>query len=311
MEPTAIATLLETFEFEDLLPVPVVGAIALDAALTGPLDQPVVVGRVTNACAENAKPQEPEPSPQPRNRTARNAAQTAARQNQTCELRVDRVPVAGLRVDFQADVLEQRLRVQRVQIQPRAGGAIAAQGIATLKGEKPVAVVNAVFADLPANALAANYGVPLPLPVGAIAGKARAVVPLKDWQDLSVVVNSQVLGGTVDIGNLEIKDKQWAGTVIAQNLEIPAPLPAERANARLRIAGRLDRFTPDTFTVNGQASATVAEGQVTVSRLNLKQNRFAALVEAQNAGVQAIAAELLPEQFCSIARRQSQWSAGD
>ncbi|NEO88427.1 MAG: hypothetical protein F6J87_30000, partial [Spirulina sp. SIO3F2] len=284
LKPTAVNALLKTFEFEKLLPVPVAGAIALQAALAGPLDQPVVVGRVTNACPENSEP--------PRQRSQP--------QNRVCELRVDRLPVAGLLVDFKADVFAQRLQVERVQIQPRAGGTIVAKGIASLKGEKPVGILNAAFADLPANALLATYGILLPLQAGQIAGQARAVVPLNDWQNLKATVSTQVLGGTVDIGNIELTDKQWAGTMIAQNLKIPAPLPADRANARLRIAGRLDRFSLDTITVNGQASATLAQGQVTVPRLALRQNQFSAQVEAQNAGVKAIASQFLPAQFADI-----------
>ncbi|MEM8639831.1 MAG: translocation/assembly module TamB domain-containing protein [Cyanobacteria bacterium P01_G01_bin.54] len=276
LEPTTIATLLETFEYDDLIPVPVTGAIALNAAVFGPLDEPQVIGRITNACP--GKPAD-----------------------QRCELRVDRLPFKSFRADFQANILKQTAQVTRVQLQPRAGGQILAQGSGQLKGAQPVAQLRAQFLDLPADALLSTYGVPLPVPVGTLAGQAQVTVPVKDWQKLQATVTAQLLGGRVDIRDVELRDQQWSGTVTAQNLRLPAPLPIQNVNVRLPVRGRLDRVSLDALTVeSGQAQAQVGQGWLSASRLTLQQGRFTAIVEAQNAELGAIATPFLPAQLAAL-----------
>ncbi|MGB0563945.1 MAG: hypothetical protein ACPGVO_19420, partial [Spirulinaceae cyanobacterium] len=309
LEPTAIATLLETFNYEDLLPVPVAGSIALNATLFGPLEQPKIMGRVVNACPElgSDRPAESQaqieagltPDRRTRHSVLRNPVLQSANRQQ-CELRLDRLPFRSLLADFHIDLLQQRLTLQQAGLQPRAGGMIRAQGGGILKGARPLAQLKAEFAELPADALLSAYGIPLPVRVGSVGGEAQVLVPIRNWRKLQATVVSQVLGGVVQVGNVELTDQQWSGRVIARNLNLPAPLAVRDATANLQLGGRLDRFGLDTFTVAGQAQAQVGQGRLTASRLALAGGQFSGLVEAQNADVGAIAANFLPAQFATL-----------
>lgn len=273
LPPTKISTLLETLEFEDLVPVPVSGAIALAANLSGSIEDPKLTARVVDACVKE----------------------------ELCDsLRVDRVPFKELAVDVAVDVKNQDLLLKQAILEPRSGGRIVAKGDVSLKDEVPAGVLSATFANLSADALLATYDVPLPIRVGRLSGQAQAYVPLEDWQKLKATVTAQVLDGTVTIGNVALQQKLWSGTVAAQNLRVPDPLPVERANARLKVGGRLDSFELDTFTASGIAQAQLAQGQITASRIDLRNGQFSTVVEAQSAEVGAIAANYLPEPLQDI-----------
>ncbi|NET54644.1 MAG: hypothetical protein F6K47_00065 [Symploca sp. SIO2E6] len=260
-QPVTVKQAWETLKLNKL-PVPVVGKVKTDLQVTGPVDQPIVSGKLVN----------------------------------TNVTKVDKVDFDKVSADFRLTTADQKLQVNELQAQPTAGGLVKGKGEVGLGKNS-----NLVFAlqanQIPGDAIASLYDIKLPLPLGPVSGKTQVVVPLANSQNYRAEgsANLNLAGGSVQLSNLQVAGGRWQGLAQLQNLalsQLTPDLPPKfegRFTGAFNLAGTLASFKPEDITAIGAGNLNVVGGLVSLTNVQLQQGRVSSLVRASGIKLERLA----------------------
>jgi len=253
--PVSLAEVQDTVNLD--LPFATEGVIKVDATVNGPLSSPVLAGMLTNV---------------------RN-------------LQIDEVAIETLLAEFR--LVPPVLDINQLVIVPVEGGRITGNGNVNLEADGGV-LFDAQLADLPADALAANYGLALPqeYAIGTVNADVEVFGPfsgiqaIANWQVQNQVYPGQgeirYDGNTVRVQNtrfnlspqtgggaatvdatLDLDQGSWRAAVDTNNINIePFTDQAQgQLNSTIQLSGRLDNLSPEAINLRGQAQ--LANAQVT------------------------------------------------
>ncbi len=277
--PVTLAALFDMVVWEppDLA---LAGAIAVQAAITGDLEDPILSGRLTNACRPAVNRLS---GPQPR----------------TCPLRVDRLDFETVATDFTLHWGAQTLTLDRFFAQPRLGGTITAQGDLRWS-EAPLAALEVQLFGLPGAALAQLYDLALPLELGEIGARAQLAIALNNPRQVRATVASQmeVGGGQVRVDPFTVVGRRFTGRLQASGLTaarlgLATPLPGNSLAGDLTVAGSLTPPLTEGLALAGQVQVAIAGGSLVIDQLQLANQQLTATVNV--AGINARA--LLPQEL--------------
>jgi translocation and assembly module TamB len=252
-QPVAVKQVLQTFNFKEL-PVTVSGQVQTALRVTGPLAKPVVSGEVVT----------------------------------TKPALVDRVNFRAISAKF--GFVDSRLTISNLRAIPTVGGVITGNGRVQL-GEKGGVVFDVQAANVPGDAIAKNYNVNLPVPIGAVSARTQIFGSLDNLQNLRATgsANLNVAGGSVIANNVQVIGKRFSTQVRASGVQLDrlAQVPPSLrgpVSGNFNLFGSLDSFSPSTLRGNGSASLNIAGGNVTANNIQLANGRFSTQVRAS--GVQ-------------------------
>jgi len=262
--PVSLDDLATTFELEP--PLPLSGAVAVEADITGDVEEPILTGRLRNACPTNA------------NRLRGPNADT-------CPLRLDRLDFDTVAADFQLHLSAQEFTLERFLAQPRLGGAIAVQG--KLHWPKPLAELDVQVLGLPSAALAERYDLALPADLGDIAARAQVAIALSEpgtWQ-ARATSNLQVGDAQATLAPFLASNQQFAGRLrfsglTAAGLGLTAPLALDDLEGDLAIAGSPQPPFTQGLSLAGRLQLSAAGGSLSIENLRLADQRLTARVTA-------------------------------
>jgi len=271
--PVGIERVLTTFGVE---PLPMAGAIALTAQVTGPLDQLIITGGIRAACLT--------PSP-------------------CTPLRVDRVGIETLTANFRLIVAQQQLAFTQLRLLPTFGGEIGGQGVGNFRNtENHSAKLQLNWRNLPINAALARYDITLGQNLGLTTGQGEATIPLQHWQQSQVQLTTGLLGGTVQGRTVAAMDspETWQGVINARGIRWPLDLPFGATDARIELTGRWDSYAVadqvEAVTFRGQAQTQIGEGRVVVPRFQWQGDSGVAVVRTEQVPLELFKT-LLPSQW--------------
>lgn len=298
-----LANLTQTFNFKP--PVPVSGSVRLATKVTGTIESPTVLGRIST----------------------------------TKPTQIDKLNFRDISTTFAFAPETNELIISNIQIVPTAGGRITGKGNAKLG--QPGGVAIALQAqNLPGDAIAKIYNLNLPanINLGKINAQTLISGPLNNIRIATnfqapqatyplrgqVVVNNgeirltnaiaQVPGGNVQ-ASARVINNRWQATVQAAQLpvssilaitqlgeqqnqpEIPQPIRQGTITGTVNLAGNLDSFQPGDIQANAQVNLQAAGGNIRISQLELNQGNWQALVNAS--GINLALFPQIPPQFRS------------
>ncbi|NJK99941.1 MAG: hypothetical protein HC910_04985 [Spirulinaceae cyanobacterium SM2_1_0] len=269
--PVTLSELFDTFELEPPA-IPLSGAVAMAAEISGDLEEPILTGNLSNVCATNRA-----------GRQRRDAAEP-------CPLRVDRLDFDTVAADFSLRLGAREFEVSRFLALPNLGGTITASGQLDL--DSLVANVDARVFGIPGAALAQRYQLDLPTDVGEIAARAQLAVALDNPTDFRATVSSdlEVAGGQVSIDGLEVTADQFAGTaqvtgLAAANFGLPERLAIQGLTGNFTASGPLTLPASDGLALAGRVQLALGGGAVTIDQLRLADQRLTATVIASGIAV--------------------------
>jgi translocation and assembly module TamB len=269
---------------EVTLPVTTAGTFRANVAMTGPLNQPVIA---TELLSQGT-------------------------------VVVDRVPLSDLRVN--TTLRAPTLTVDRFQVIPQPGGAIAGSGQFTFgQAGQPSQLALAFQGDrLPATALGQLYGLSpnvdlglvsldgeLAGPVGQLVGTARWRAPAGDFPaqgSLALEDNTlrftdtfvQVAGGTVaGTGTLGLGDRRWQADLRALDLQL-GQMGAGVAGSLTgtgQFGGRLGPGALENLQGQATGQALLAGGDIN-ARATVDQGRWVADLQANELQLQDLSPDL-------------------
>ncbi|MFB2936607.1 translocation/assembly module TamB domain-containing protein [Aerosakkonemataceae cyanobacterium BLCC-F154] len=301
-----LANLTQTFKVKP--PVPVSGAVRLATKVTGTIESPTILGRVST----------------------------------TKQTQIDKLNFRDISTNFAFAPQTNELIISNIQIVPMAGGRITGKGNAKL-GQPGVVAIDLQAQNLPGDAIAQIYNLNLPanINLGNINAQTQITGPLNNIRIATnfqapqatypltgqAVINNgeirltnataQVPGGNVQ-ASARIANNRWQATVQANQLpvnsilaitqtanqnqqqkppEIPQPIRQGKISGTVNLAGTLDSFQPENIQANAQANLQVAGGNIRVSQVQLNQGNWQALVNAS--GINLALFPQVPPQFRS------------
>lgn len=257
-QPVTIKQVLQTFKIQET-PVPISGEVQAAIQLVGPLNKPIVRGEFVT----------------------------------TKPTQVDRVTFRNISSGF--GVVDSTLTVNNLRAVPTFGGLVTANGRIGLDEQRPIAF-NVQATNLPGTALARNYNVNLPVPVGLISARTQIVGSVNNAQNIRAtgIAQANVAGGTVTVTNVQIAQQRFRAQVQAQRVELASlPQIPPRFQGLLSgdfiVGGSLANFSPATLSGTGSANLNIAGGTVSASNIQLNNGRFRAQVQANNVQLSRVA----------------------
>ncbi|MGQ4647962.1 translocation/assembly module TamB domain-containing protein [Lyngbya aestuarii] len=266
-KPIALKPVLQTFSIPEL-PVPASAEVQAVLKITGPPDNPLVVGKVTT----------------------------------TKPAQIDKVNLSKITGDFRLVATKLSLTINNLQAKPTVGGLVTGDGLVKL-GENGTFVFDLQASEVPSEAIANTYNVDLPIPLGRVSAKTQIIGSLGNLQNLRATGqgNLKVADGSVTINNVEVAQGRWQGLVQAANIAVAKlsdNLPPQlqgRFDGTFNLSGSLDSFTPQTISGSGSGNMNIAGGLVSLTNIDLKNGSLSALVQAD--GVQLERLAEVPPQF--------------
>ncbi|MFB2836983.1 translocation/assembly module TamB domain-containing protein [Floridanema evergladense] len=301
-----VANLTQTFKVKP--PVPVSGEVRLVSKVTGTVDSPTILGRVST----------------------------------TKQAQVDKLNFRDISTNFAFAPQTGEIIISEIQIVPVSGGRITGKGNAKL-GESGGVALDLQAQDLAGDAIAKIYNVNLPanITIGNINAQTQVSGPLNNIRIATnfqapqgtyplngeVIINNgeirltnataQVPGGNVQ-ASARIANNRWQATVQAAQLpvnsilaitqtanqnqqqnqpEIPPTIRQGRITGTVNLAGNLDSFQLGDITANAQGNLQVAGGNIRLSQAELNQGSWRGLVNAS--GINLALFPQVPPQFRS------------
>ncbi|MBE9116479.1 translocation/assembly module TamB domain-containing protein [Lusitaniella coriacea LEGE 07157] len=271
-ESTTIKELLQTFDLK-APGVPLSGGFKVGLKVTGPLDKPLVAGNLIG----------------------------------TQPFDVDKVRFRDIQAKFAFSSATSIFALQDFQATPTGGGKVRGKGQIKLGKEGKPGTVALDFRteNVPGDAIASLYFKDeLPFRIGPVNLQTQVFGPLNKIEDLQARVSTNKLlgSGNLTVNNIKLKDGRWRGNLFASNLPLNRVLPATSplrsevgtASARLDVSGRVNNFSLNTLTAQGNVSAGVAGGTVRANNLQLNNGRFTTQLQASDVQTASIAAKVLP-----------------
>lgn len=283
-----VADVIDTFKLP-ATPVPVIGEVKAQVAVTGILDNPLIT-----VTAQAPKP-----------------------------ILVDKLELADFRTEFA--IFDNALTVRYFRGKPVIGGTFSGEGkiqfpvIAQNQNQKtqnsqllPKNSKNAGSADfnikvaqVPARKLVEAYKMPISLALGAANAQFRVFSPLDKVEDLKVTgaVNIPLGEGTIKAENLVISKGLWQTRVNVTNVAfdqtvdraiasgLPPYLNQGKVAGLLNISGKIDNFNLDQILAQGQGVLKLQNGQIIAQQISLQQGNFKGDVIAKNLNLK----QLLPQ----------------
>lgn len=112
----------------------------------------------------------------------------------------------------------------------------------------------------------------------------------------------QIAGGTVAVSKILLGDQSFGAELVANGIrpgrllkQAPPPALTGPASGTFQIAGDTNALSLNTLRGAGKASLVVGGGTVTASNIQLANGRYQAQVQANDVGVQQLAAQLPPQ----------------
>jgi translocation and assembly module TamB len=301
-----LTSLIQTFNVKP--PVPVSGEVRLASKVTGTIESPTILGRVST----------------------------------TRQTQIDKLNFREISTNFAFAPQTGEMILSNTQILPVVGGKITGKGNANLG--QPGGVAIALQAEnVPADAIAKIYNVNLPanFNIGNVNAQTQISGPINN---IRIATNFQApqatypLTGQVAISQGEIRltnaiaqvpggnvqasatvnnqTRRWQATVQTAQLpvnsilaitqpanqtetpaEIPQPIRQGRVTGTANLAGTLDSFQPENIQATAQGNLQVAGGNIRLTQGQLNQGNWQGLVNAS--GINLAAFPQVPPQFRS------------
>ncbi|MBW4647269.1 MAG: translocation/assembly module TamB domain-containing protein [Kastovskya adunca ATA6-11-RM4] len=246
----ALPKVLQTFNIKEM-PVEAAGEVQAKVLVTGPIEKPIVSGSVAT----------------------------------TKVARVDRVNFRAISTNFR--LVDSLLTLNNFQAQPVVGGQLTGQGQIQL-GDKGSARFDVRAVNVPGGAIARNYNVDLPVPIGTVSGTAQINAPLADAKNLRAVGAAviEAAGGTVVADNIQVVGERFRAQVRASSVQLSRieqvpPRFQGAVSGDFILAGNLENLS-QTLSGSGEARLAIAGGTVTIPSLQLADGRFRAQVRASS-----------------------------
>ncbi|MFB2896153.1 translocation/assembly module TamB domain-containing protein [Aerosakkonemataceae cyanobacterium BLCC-F50] len=305
-----VATLTQTFKVAP--PVPVIGEIRLASKVTGTVESPTILGRVST----------------------------------TKQAQVDKLNFRDISTNFAFAPQTGEIIISEIQIAPVAGGRITGKGNAKLSQPGGVAL-DLQAQNLPADAIAKIYNVNLPanITLGNVNAKTQISGPLNN---ISIATNfqapqatypltgqatinngiirltnaiAQVPGGNVQASaTINNRDRSLEATVQTAQLpvnsilaiiptenqtqtpqqsqtEIPQPIRQGTITGTVNLEGNLKSLQLENLTATAQGNLQVAGGNIRLTQGQLNQGNWRGLVNAS--GINLALFPQVPPQFRS------------
>jgi len=260
-QPVEVKQAWQTFGLNKL-PVPVVGKVKTDLQVTGPINQPIISGKLLT----------------------------------TKPTRIDKVTFSKIGADFKLTTANQKLGINNLQAQPIVGGLVTGKGEIGLKKNEDL-LFNLQAKQIPGDAIATIYDIKLPLPLGPVSGKTQVVVPLGNTQNYRAKgsANLNLAGGSVQLANIQVAGGNWQGLAQLENLALSklAPkLPPKfqgRFNGAFNVAGTLASFKPKDIIAKGAGNLNVVGGLVSLTNVQMQKGQVSSLVRASGIKLERIA----------------------
>ena len=263
-QPVEVQKVLQAFNFKKL-PVVLSGQVQAALQVTGPLSKPVVSGEFLT----------------------------------TKQAQVDRVNFRAISADFK--LVGSTLAVNDLRATPTVGGLVTGNGQVKL-GQSGNVVFNVQATNVPGDAIAKNYNVKLPVPIGLVSARGQISSSLDNIQNLRATgsANLKVAGGSVTASNVQVAGQRFQAQVQAAGVQVDrlAQVPPQLrglVSGNFNLSGSLTSFSPSTISGSGSGSLNVAGGTVRASNVQLANGRFRTQVQAS--GVQLERLAQVPPQF--------------
>ncbi|HEY9707183.1 MAG TPA: DUF748 domain-containing protein, partial [Oculatellaceae cyanobacterium] len=207
---------LQTFNIKKL---PVVASAQVQAALqvSGPLAKPVVSGEFTT----------------------------------TKPALLDRVNFRTIKGGFR--VVDSRVTVNNLQAMPTVGGLVTGKGQVQL-GQKGGVVFDFQATNVPGDAIARNYNLKLPVPIGSVSGTTQIIAPLNNPQNYRATgsANLTVAGDSVTATNVQVAAGRFRAQVRASGVQVNrfAQVPPQLGgllSGNFNLSGSLASLSPSTI----------------------------------------------------------------
>src|ERR671933_176255 len=257
-QPVELKQVLQTFKIEKS-PVEASAQVKASLEVTGPLSQPVVSGKFAT----------------------------------TKPAQLDKVNFSAITANFR--VVGSQLSVNNLRATPTFGGLVTGKGEVQL-GPKGSTVFDFQASDVPGDAIAKNYDLKLPIPLGPVSGTAQIVAPLDKPQNFRITTtgNLKVAGGTVTANNIQIAGGQIQAQVRADGVQVErlAQVPPQLKgplSGNFNISGSLNALSLDKIRGSGSGTLNVAGGSFTATNAHLAEGRFNAQVRADRVQVERLA----------------------
>ncbi len=213
---------------------------------------------------------------------------------------IDRVNFRSISSGF--GIVNSTVAINNFRAVPMVGGVLTGRGQVKL-GKDGGMILDIQATNIPGDAIAKNYNVDLPVPIGAVSARTQIFGPLDNTQNIRAtgVANLNVAGGKVSATNIQVGRGRWQGLVQATNLslgQLSPQLPSQfqgRFNGTFNVSGRVDSFQPETILANGSGNLNVAGGLVSVTNAQLNNGRAIARVQADGVRLERLAE--VPPQF--------------
>ncbi|HBE21330.1 MAG TPA: hypothetical protein DEG17_23500 [Cyanobacteria bacterium UBA11149] len=257
-QPITPKQVLQTFGLKNP-PVHITGMVQSTVKVTGPLAKPIVSGTVRT----------------------------------TKSTQIDKLNFRTITAGFKLDTSKMvaglpRLEVTGFRAIPVVGGVVLGKGIVDL-GEKG-GLRFEVFGDkLPGNAIASIYNVDIPVPIGAVSGKAQFFGPLNNLRQLRATgnVSLALAGGRVNATNVQFLNPWLSAQVEAVGINL-AGLAGVSGNftgpfsGKLAIAINLSQSGLSGVASRGAGRLDLAGGRVNIDNLSLFQGFWQTSVSARD-----------------------------
>ncbi|AOY84021.1 translocation/assembly module TamB domain-containing protein [Moorena producens JHB] len=269
-EPVEIQQYAQTFGIKQL-PVNTLGKAQATFEVTGAIDNPIVIGEAFT----------------------------------TTPATLDQVKFSSITADF--SVINTELAIRNLQATPTVGGLVTGKGDIKFM-DQGGAVFDLKAVNVPADAIAKQYGFNLPIPLGRVYGRTQIFSPLDKPENFRATgyANLPMGDGILRATNFQVGGGRWQGLVEAKNISVapiiktlPAPsLPPQFSgpfNGQFNLSGRLDSFQPETLRASGYGSVTVDGGTLRATKVKLINGGFSTLVQASDIPLEALAP--VPSEF--------------
>ncbi|HEY9797744.1 MAG TPA: translocation/assembly module TamB domain-containing protein [Leptolyngbyaceae cyanobacterium] len=263
-QPVEVQKVLQAFNFKKL-PVVLSGQVQAALQVTGPLSEPIVSGEFVT----------------------------------TKQAQVDRVNFRAISADFK--LVGSTLAVNDLRATPTVGGLVTGNGQVKL-GQSGNVVFNVQATNVPGDAIAKNYNVKLPVPIGLVTARGQISSSLDNIQNLRATgsTNLKVAGGSVTASNVQVAGQRFQAQVRASAVQVErlAQVPPQLrglVSGNFNLSGSLTSFSPSTISGSGSGSLNVAGGTVRASDVQIANGRFRTQVQAS--GVQLERLAQVPPQF--------------
>ncbi len=249
---------LQTFNIKKL-PVAALGQVQAALQVSGPLAKPIVVGEFTT----------------------------------TKPAQLDRVNFRAINGGFR--VVDTTVTVNNLRAIPTVGGLVTGKGQVQL-GQKGGMVFDFQALNVPGDAIAKNYNLKLPVPIGSVSGRTQIVASLNNPQNYRATgsANLNVAGGSVTASNVQVAGGRFTAQVKASGVQVSrlAQVPPQLQgplSGNFTLSGNLASLSPSTIRGSGSGSLNVAGGNVTATNVQLNNGRFTAQVRASGVQVERLA----------------------